>query len=238
MGNAQLYHLEPKIMAVPAAIDPARKFRLDEDGFGLSTILDDILGHDPLLFLNNEKEFSEFFPQFKKLRVETETVATRQSRETGFHRMGQAPGRKGIYFETVHGRKIRAQQASDGAILFLGLLALMRAPNPPKLLLIEEPEKGIYPKRLSEVIALLRRLEADSVNRPVPQIILTTHSPYLLSSFRPEEVTLLRREGGTGPVKAYPLRDAPHIEERMGEDEFYLGELWYNLSEEELLGHG
>ena len=38
----------------------------------------------------------------------------------------------------------------------------------------------------------------------------------------------------TGAARARPLRDAPHIHERMGEDQFYLGELWYNLSENEL----
>ena len=37
-------------------------------------------------------------------------------------------------------------------MLFLGLLALIHSPEPPKLLLIEEPEKGVYPKRLEEVI--------------------------------------------------------------------------------------
>ncbi len=118
--------------------------------------------------------------------------------------------------------------------MFLGLLALMHTPKPPKMLLIEEPEKGVYPKRLIEVIAMLRKLEAQSADRPVPQIILTTHSPYLLSAFRPEEVTLLSREGETGPVRARGLRDAPHIHERLNDGEFYLGELWYNLSEDEL----
>ena len=37
------------------------------------------------------------------------------------------------------------------------------------------------------------------------------------------------------PVRARPLRDAPNIKQRMG-NEFYLGELWYNLTEEELFG--
>ena len=78
--------------------------------------------------------------------------------------------------------------ATIAGVLFLGLLALIHSPEPPKLLLIEEPEKGVYPKRLEEVIRLLRRLhEAPSV-RAAPQIIMTTHSPYLLTSFRPDEV--------------------------------------------------
>jgi predicted ATPase len=141
---------------------------------------------------------------------------------------------KGIFFETANGRAIRAQQSSDGAILFLGLLALIHSPEPPKLLLIEEPEKGVYPKRLEEVIRLIRKLLEAPSGRAAPQIIMTTHSPYLLSSFHPNEVTLMVRRDGSGPVQARPLRDAPNIEERLGHGEFYLGELWYNLSEEEL----
>jgi hypothetical protein len=32
------------------------------------------------------------------------------------------------------------------------------------------------------------------------------------------------------------MRDAPDIQQRLGGGAFYLGELWYNLSEEELFG--
>ena len=99
------------------------------------------------------------------------------------------------------------------------------------MILIEEPENGIHPKRLIEVAKLLRQFVEREEN--APQIIMTTHSPYLLSQFQPEEVTLMRRQPD-GSAKAFPLRDAKHIKERMGDD-FYLGELWYNLDEEELL---
>jgi predicted ATPase len=123
--------------------------------------------------------------------------------------------------------------------LFLGLLALQYIPQAPGLILIEEPEKGVYPKRLDEVITLLRRLqESATPDRPAPQIVMTTHSPYLLSQFTPEEVTYLSRRDGDGPVQARPLRDAHHIHERLAGGEFYLGELWYNLSEEELFADG
>ena len=56
----------------------------------------------------------------------------------------------------------------------------------------------------------------------------------LLSAFQPEEVTFMSRVNGDGPVRARSLGDAPNIKERLGEDEYYLGELWYNLTEEEL----
>ena len=48
---------------------------------------------------------------------------------------------------------------------------------------------------------------------------------------------MVRRDGGSGPVEARPLRDAPNIEERLGRGDFYLGEFWYDLSEDEFFAH-
>jgi hypothetical protein len=232
IGMCTLYRFDAKLMSIPAAYDENRKFRMDPDGFGLPTLLDDILGYNPAKFIELGNRFCEFFPEFHRLRLETELGATSgYDPRSGTHSMARSTG-KGIFFETRNGDTIRAQQASDGAILFLGFLSQLYLPEPPRLLLIEEPEKGIYPKRIEQVVGLLRKLvETPGVESP-PQIIMTTHSPFLLSFFRPEEVTIMRRQGDH--VIASPLRDAPNIYERLGEDEFYLGELWYNLDEEEL----
>jgi len=233
---AHLYRLDAKVMAVPAGIDPQRRFKLDPDGFGLATLLMDILGYDADLFLHLRREFCRFFPQFKSIRVESASALVRRYVHGDLHSSTKGSG-NGVLFETQGGQTIRAQQASDGAILFLGFLALAHLPDPPTLLLVEEPENGIYPKRLEEVINILKELVQRTEGVRFPQIIMTTHSPYVLSFFEPEEVTFLSRPPGNpdGPVRARPLRDAPNIHERLG-DQFYLGELWYNLSEEELFG--
>ena len=204
--------------------------------FNLATLLDDILGYDAEAFLSIRRQFCHLFPQFKTVRLESEIGVTRGFMPDGTPSFGRGNG-KAIYFNTKSGKTIRAQQASDGAILLLGFLALAHLPEPPNLLLIEEPENGIYPKRLGEVIKLLKELVNRTEGVRFPQIIMSTHSPYVLSHFEPEEVTFLSRPPGDpdGPVRARPLRDAPNIEERMG-DGFYLGELWYNLTEEELFG--
>lgn len=226
------YRFDPKIMSIPASLDSGRRFRMDPDGFGLPTLLDDINGHDAARFLELSGRFCEYFPEFRRIRLETEPAVTSgYNQQSGTHTMTHGMG-KGIVFETHGAESIRAQQASDGAILFLGFLAQLYLPDPPRVLLIEEPEKGVYPKRIEQIVGLLRKLtELPGVETP-PQIILTTHSPFLVSSFKPEEVTMMRRRGDR--VIASPLRDAPDIRERLGEDEFYLGELWYNLDEEEL----
>ena len=229
LNGAHLYRLDPRIMAIPSELSPTRRFRLDPDGFGLAGLLDDILGFDLDLFAKVRNEFRTFFPQFQALRVETEPAIRREFRETGMHGANSTTG-KGIHFETTTGKSIRAQQASDGAILFLGFLALANLPKPPRLLLIEEPETGIYPERLGQIVEMLRKMTKDAGDA-APQIVFTTHSPYVLSFFEPEEVTFMSR-GEDGAVRARPLREAPHIRERL--DGFYLGELWYNLSEQEL----
>ena len=78
----------------------------------------------------------------------------------------------------------------------------------------------------------MKRLVDTKAQREVPQIILTTHSPYVLSEFTPEEVTLMSRVEDN--VIARPLRDSPNIDKRLGGGTFYLGELWYNLDEKTL----
>ncbi len=233
---AHKYALDAKEMSLPAAFDTERRFAMDHSGFGLATLLDDILGHDPELFIQLRYAFHEFFPQFASVGVKTEMAVARSDNANNLPVSAAAQG-KGIFFETRSGQTIRARQASDGAILFLGFLALAHLPDPPTLLLIEEPENGIYPKRLGQVITLLKELVYRTEGVRFPQIIMTTHSPYVASFFEPEEVTFMSRRPGEpdGPVRARPMRDAPNIQERLG-GEFYLGELWYNLSEEDLFG--
>ena len=57
---------------------------------------------------------------------------------------------------------IPATQASDGAMLLLAFLALFYG-NTPEILLIEEPENGLHPSRLQEVVALLRKISTGEI---------------------------------------------------------------------------
>src|SRR5207244_5697654 len=72
LSGAQLYRLDPRCMAMPASFHPKRKFRLDTDGFGLPTLLDDLLGFTREIFLRVRALLCPYFPQFKSFRVETE----------------------------------------------------------------------------------------------------------------------------------------------------------------------
>lgn len=222
---AQSYSFIANKLAEPAPLNLPERFKIERNGFGLAKLLDDLFDNDARTHIQLDNEYSKLFPQFKKISLDKLNIR------------GNGTGKR-ILLETLSGNTIHANMASDGALLILGYLALTYIPTPPPILLIEEPENGIYPKRLGEVIKLLKKLASGTNGIKFPQIILTTHSPYILSFFVPEEVTFLSRPPNDpdGPVRARPLSQAPNINERLADGEFYLGELWYNLSEEDLFG--
>jgi hypothetical protein len=236
LGQASLYRFDPKTLALPAGPSLDRKFRMDVDGFGLATLLDDIIGFDPHLFLHIRESFCEFFPQFKSVHIESADAYGRMYDQEGNGILSGRPLGKEVFFTTQWGGSVRARQASEGMLLFLAFLALSHLPpaHRPKLILVEDVERGVYPKKLRELVTALKKWVSEKADDDAPQIVLSTHSPYVLSFFEPKEVTFMTRVEGGG-VRARPLRDAPNIEERLSGG-FYLGELWFNVSEEDLLG--
>ncbi len=85
-----------------------------------------------------------------------------------------------------------AEEVSEGVLYFLALLCIVHQPDPPKLLLLEEPEKGIHPRRIKEVMDFIFELaELRGI-----QIILTSHSPYVVDHFAdiPECISVFDRE--------------------------------------------
>ena len=104
------------------------------------------------------------------------------------------------------------QTLSDGTLRMLALAILANDPNSSGTLFIEEPENGIHPATLKEVASLLRNMATDfsneaEVGQPLRQVLVTTHSPLLIS--QPEVIDNLlfayittRLEPGKAPLRA------------------------------------
>lgn len=113
---------------------------------------------------------------------------------------------------------IPAARLSDGTLRYLFLLTLLCDPNPPPLLVIEEPELGLHPDLLPSLADLL--VEASQRT----QIIATTHAPALVDalSHQPESVVVCeRRDGGATHMERL---DAEHLAPWL--EKFRLGQLW------------
>jgi predicted ATPase len=132
-----------------------------------------------------------------------------------------------------NGLTMPATYASTGLRLLLFFLTLAYHPSPPKLVLIEEPENGIHPRRLGEIMQLLRALSEGEFGGHVAQVILTTHSPYLLDhvNIEKDQVLVFQRMEDGGRV-AQPA-DAKRLKNFL--DEFMLGEVWFNEEERGLV---
>ncbi|MEV5827540.1 ATP-binding protein [Spirillospora sp. NPDC052242] len=75
---------------------------------------------------------------------------------------------------------------SDGTLRVLGLLAALHDPDHSGVLLIEEIENGLHPGRLAELLRRVRERVTDlddpeSLERPLRQVIITSHSPVVVS---------------------------------------------------------
>jgi len=135
---------------------------------------------------------------------------------------------KTILFHESSGASVFATDASDGLLEFLGYLAIAYAHDDVGVVLIEEPENGVHPRRLRDIVHLLRAISSGELDAPPVQVIATSHSPYLLDCCSKDEVLVFQREADGG-VQATPLSEVKDIDERL--KDFAPGELIYTMGE-------
>ncbi len=220
LTGVQYYRWIPSLLALPVAPDSQVRYRMAPSGFGLARCLDDILGYDRERFSALEKRFTQIFPEVKSIMLKPEMAYQEAYNPEQIDMLSKGHG-KGLYFKFVDdGPEVSASQVSDGLLLVLAYLAVLYLPEPPRVLLIEEPENGIHPKRLQDVLKILRELVAEQSH---VQVILTTHSPYVVDLFEPNEVTLCRKDND-GSISVRRLSDSKAVREQL--DIFTLGEIW------------
>ena len=108
-----------------------------------------------------------------------------------------------------------AYSLSDGTLRFICLATLLLQPNPPALILLDEPELGLHPFAIR---ILAEMLEAASKR---VQVVLATQSVTLLNHFAPQDVIVAENDG---QKTSFSRLDEDKLKGWL--DEFSLGELW------------
>jgi predicted ATPase len=113
----------------------------------------------------------------------------------GFQSMGVKPRGGpgtviGVWRERDVSDDLTLADLSDGTLRLLCWATLCLAPSIPPLICLDEPELGLHPRVLPILAGLLRIAAARS------QILVATHSPYLLSQFTLDEIAVMRKENG------------------------------------------
>lgn len=229
LAGVHYFRWVPRLLALPVAPDASRRFRMEPSGFGLALCLDDILSYDRSRFTELEERFRKGFPQIRSIKLMQEPAYRAPTDDPEQVPMLNRADGKGIYFEFENGGALLpASQVSDGVLLVLAYLTVLYLPTPPRLVLVEEPENGIHPKRLQDVLKILRDLVKEQA---YSQVILTTHSPYVVDLFEPEEVSLCQMEKD-GAVSVRRLSESKTVREQL--DVFTLGEIWTAEGDEAL----
>jgi predicted ATPase len=108
-----------------------------------------------------------------------------------------------------------AYNLSDGTIRFICLATLLHLPEPPAIIIIDEPEIGLHPYAI-EVLANL--IKTASTNT---QFVISTQSGTFLDYFDPESIIVVDNRNGESVFNRLPLDD---LKEWL--HDYSVGELW------------
>lgn len=186
--------------------------RIDDKASNLPAYLDALLRKDRDRFFRVLGTLRTLIPGLSNLNIETPSAENRR-----------------IDLEFENGLVMDATLASYGIKLMIFFVALANHPDPPRTILVEEPETGVHPKRLEDIVHLLIALSEGKFAERQTQVIATTHSPYLLDCIDPEkhQVLVFQRESD-GACVARPV-DTERLKLFLAE--FMLGEVWLNQEE-------
>jgi ABC-type uncharacterized transport system ATPase subunit len=203
--GAQLLHLDPDALRAPLPLIPdGRPLQfLDERGTGLPALYDAVIVRNLSAYMALNQELAKLFPTVQSIQLTTPSERTR-----------------GMGVRLTDSSFVPAELMSEGLLYYLAF-AILPHLEPTPLLFIEEPENGLHPARIAEVMRVLRAISETT------QVIVATHSPLVVNELQPDEVTVVTRSRETG-TKATVIKDTPSFEERS--KVYALGELWLSYA--------
>ncbi|RKH60967.1 AAA family ATPase [Corallococcus llansteffanensis] len=173
--------LEPSAMRSPSIYGDERF--IDQRGANLPSTLQRLARGESTtgqLYANLSNRLAELLEDARELRVrddpKTETLTVElQGRDNIFH---------------------PARALSDGTLRFLVLATLSLDPETRGVICLEEPENGIHPDRIPQMVQLLRDIAVDPTlplgpDNPLRQVIVNTHSPVIFESINLNDLVFL-----------------------------------------------
>ncbi len=175
LGTWQFLMLDPVRMGYPVTQSLSRSIeQLAKDGTNLAEYLNEIREEDLSAFEGIVDALRYVLPYALDLRP---TLTTELERA--------------FYLKlTEQNFEVPGWLLSTGSLRIVALLACLRHPRPPALLVVEEIENGLDPRTLHLLVEEIRA----AINARTTQVILTTHSPYLLDLLDLSHIVIVERE--------------------------------------------
>ncbi len=164
------------------------RVRLQRDGLNIAEFLRDICKIDPAAYEGIVDAMRYVLPYATELQARVSADGLRQTTlELG----------EGDF-------KVPGWMLSTGTLRVLALLALLRHPTPPPLVVVEELENGLDPRCVHLLVDEIRNAIAEGCT----QVVVTTHSPYLLDLLDIDHVVFVDRGSDGGAQFRRPADNA------------------------------
>lgn len=138
----------------------------------------------------------------------------------GFKKIHSVPNGEHLTFQVEESGisgKFEPDSVSDGTVRLLALIAIALDTAPGDLIAVEEPENGLHPHLIPEIVEHFRYCTDEGA-----QVFATTHNPDFLDEALPDEVFLCAKADGF--TRFAHAASQPEVE--AFRRSFSLGELW------------
>ena len=206
--------------------------RVEFDGSGLAPTLDFLRDEAPENFQLLEEMLSRIVPNVRKIGIKRAKVPVIRKRlievdgkSISYEESQEMTGQE-VILDMNTGERIPAHSISEGTMLTLGLLTVLKNPTQPNLVFLDDIEQGLHPKAQRELMTVLKEIIQDNKNL---QIIFSTHSPYIIDELEPSQVHILNNSN-SGFTISKRLDEHPDVE--WAKQTLTTGEFWDAESEE------
>ncbi len=191
----QFINFNPAIMGNPIAPRlSADRVKLAPNASNLGHYLLDLYKLDIDAFNGLVETLQYVLPYAKDLQVQATSPAELERR---------------IYLKMTEGNfQVPGWLLSTGTLRVVAILALLRHPFPPPLIIIEELENGLDPRTINLLVEEIRQ----AIESGKTQVIITTHSPYLLDLLHLSQIVIVERNEQGEPIFSRPA-DKPTLEQ-------------------------
>ncbi len=201
----QFITLSPERMGLPVPQQRTKgQVRLASDGSNVADFLLDLRRQSPNAFDGIVETMAYVLPYAKDIQP---TLSSSEIERKAWLQLSE---------DTY---KVPGWLLSTGTLRMLALLALLRHPNPPPLIVVEEIENGLDPRSIHLIVEEIR----NAVLAGTTQVIITTHSPYLLDLLTLEHLVVVERDAQGHPRFTRP---ADHDNLQRWAQEFAPGKLY------------
>ncbi|MBW4641572.1 MAG: AAA family ATPase [Goleter apudmare HA4340-LM2] len=200
--------------------------RVEFDGSGLAPTLDFLRNEAPGNFEVLEEMLSRIVPNVRKIGIKRAKVPVIRKRlievdgkSISYEESQEMTGQE-VILDMNTGERIPAHAISEGTMLTLGLLTVLKNPTQPNLVFLDDVEQGLHPKAQRELMTVLKEIIQDNKNL---QVIFSTHSPYIIDELVPSQVHILNNSN-SGFTISKRLDKHPDVE--WAKQTLTTGEFW------------